>query len=153
MLGCGHPNPSHRGVPRGPAEGVGAGFQPALAVHRSCCSGHPGCAAGGKRGDAAGLRSSEVGWPSLARTQLQPVFGNTMCCRNRGSSAFFYGLCLGFFFHFPPPPSLNSGVIPGINLALACIISTVFIMGFFCAEQLDFLFGCLILPHLLHCDG
>lgn len=135
MLGCGHLNPSHRGVPRGPAEGVGAGFQPALAVHRSCCSGHPRGAAGEKRGATPGLRSSEVGWPSLAKTQLQPVFGNTMCCRNRGSSAFFMFL---FFFFFP---SLNSGVIPGINLALACIISTVFIMGFFCAEQLDF---CLV---------
>ena len=89
---------------------------------------------GGKRGAAPGLWSWEAGWPSLAEADLQPVFRNTMCCRNRGPSAFFMGF-FGFF------SSLNSGVIPGINLALACIISTVFIMSFFCAEQLDF---CLV---------
>lgn len=76
------------------------------------------------------------------------------CAAETEAQAHFFMVCVWvFFFIPPPPPSLNSGVIPGINLALACIISTVFIMGFFCAEQLDFLFGCLILPHLLHCDG
>lgn len=59
------------------------------------------------------------------------AFGHTPCCRSRGPNA----LLMVVFFYFLLP--LQQDYIPGINLALAHIISTAFL----CAEQRDF---CLV---------
>lgn len=78
------------------------------------------------------LQSWEAGWPFLTRQSLS--FGTATCCTNRGPRSLLYFFSLFFSTHY-------SWVIPDVNLALAHIISTVFIMGFLCAQQLDF---CLV---------
>ena len=54
---------------------------------------------GHERGAAPGLGAWEAGWLSLAKAELQPGFGNTTCCRNRGPKRKFNVFL--FFFPFP----------------------------------------------------